>query len=39
MVVIHLKITEKNHFLYEANSLTKVEDLIKDLVLSKFHFI
>lgn len=33
MVVIHLKINEKNQFLYEVPYTTKIEEVIKDLVI------
>lgn len=35
MVIILLKISEKNQFLHETNTSIKIDDLIKELVLSK----
>ncbi len=35
MVLIFMKLTEKNQFLYEAPSTMKIEEVIKDLVIGK----
>ena len=35
MVVINLKISEKNQFLHETTTLESIDKVIKDLVLSK----
>lgn len=35
MVVILLKVTEKNQFLYETNTSVKIEKLMEELVLGK----
>lgn len=37
MVVINLKISDKNQFLYETSSSTTIEQLKKELVLGNFH--
>ncbi len=39
MVVINMKVNEKNQFLCEATANTEISELIKQLVFSKFfHF-
>jgi hypothetical protein len=35
MVLINMKINDKNQFLYETTTTALIEDTIKDLVLSK----
>lgn len=39
MVVILLKVTDKNQFLYETTTGIKIEKLMEELVLGKTNFI
>jgi hypothetical protein len=39
MVLINLKLNEKNQFIYESNTSIKIEDLKKELVLGNILFI